>query len=110
MNKKRILIDEKVADDCTFVRKNKIRAVQIWSRFITLPYLLANEKFSIGSQSDCENLKCLPIPPLLQKPTTTLRSIQGTRLVIWDWLPHLTVFDFGWYIILPSLEPGARAN
>ncbi len=34
------LIDEKVNDDCTFVRKNKIRAktrVQFWSRFITLP-------------------------------------------------------------------------
>ncbi len=33
------LIDEKVDDDCTFVRKNKIRAkmhIQFWLRFITL--------------------------------------------------------------------------
>ncbi len=33
------LIDEKVNDDCTFIRKNKIYAetrIQIWLRFITL--------------------------------------------------------------------------
>ncbi len=40
MRMKDKLIDEKVNDDYTFVRKNKIRAetrVEFWSCFITLP-------------------------------------------------------------------------
>ena len=119
------LIDEKVDDNCRFVRKNKIRAetrVRILVTFHHVTLIISNEKFQFQSQSECENLKCLlpalsfqkpllpfhfiqgkplipfhfiqgtkthhstsfhsghvlPISPLLQKPTTTLRSIQGT--------------------------------
>ncbi len=59
------LIDEKVDDDCTFVRNNKIRAetrVQILVTFRHVTLIISNEKFQFQSQSDCENLKCLPIP------------------------------------------------
>ncbi len=43
------LIDEKVDDDCTFVRKNKIRAktrVQILVTFHHVILITTNEKFS----------------------------------------------------------------
>ena len=73
------LIDEKVDDDCRFVRKNKIRAetrVRILVTFHHVTLIISNEKFQFQSQSECENLKCL-LPP---KPLLPFHFIQGTSI------------------------------
>ncbi len=76
----RELMDEEVDDDCTFVRKNKIRAemhVQFLVTFHHVTLIISNEKFQFQNQLECENLKCL-LPALsFQKLLLPFHFIQG---------------------------------
>ena len=94
---KRIMeINERVFDDLTFFgriksvpkRAYKISITACWYlRFL----IMANERLQFQGQSDCENLKCCSLPPLLQKPSITLRFIQGIPFRV---LPKIPSFHF----------------
>ncbi len=65
------LINEKVDDNCTFVRKNKIRAemrIQFLVMFHHITLITTNEKFSSRANRSARTLNFCLYPPSYKNP------------------------------------------
>ncbi len=81
----RELIDEKVDDDCTIIRKNKIRAetrVQFFITFHHVTLITTNEKFSSRANRSARTLNLCLYPPSYKLEVGAWPTISECRIYL----------------------------